>query len=33
MADCRKTADELEPLLDDQYLVYPTYGKLLFSVK
>ena len=33
MADCRKVADELEPLLDEQYLNYPTYGKLLFSVK
>jgi len=32
MATARKVADELETLLDDSYLPYPTYGKLLFGV-
>lgn len=32
MAAARKVADELESLLDDNYLPYPTYGKLLFGV-
>lgn len=32
MAEARAIADELELLLDDSYLPYPTYGKLLFGV-
>ena len=32
MTAARKVADELETLIDDQYLPYPTYGQLLFGV-
>ncbi|NCD08843.1 MAG: glutamine synthetase type III [Negativicutes bacterium] len=32
MQDIRVTADELEPLLSEKYLPYPTYGQLLFGV-
>jgi glutamine synthetase len=32
MGDARKIADELESLVDDHFLPYPTYGSLLFGV-
>lgn len=32
MGEARAVADELETMIDDQYLPYPTYGKLLFGV-
>ncbi|MEA5091414.1 Glutamine synthetase [bioreactor metagenome] len=32
MSDARKIADELEALVDDSFLPYPTYGSLLFGV-
>lgn len=32
MEEARIVADELEPLIDEQYLPYPTYGHLLFGV-
>lgn len=32
MQDIRVKADELEPLISEKYLPYPTYGQLLFGV-
>ena len=32
MQDIRTKADELEPLISEKYLPYPTYGQLLFGV-
>lgn len=32
MQDIRTTADELEALISEKYLPYPTYGQLLFGV-
>jgi len=32
MEDIRISADELEPMISEKYLSYPTYGQLLFSV-
>ena len=33
MGDLRKYADEAEALIPDEYLEYPTYGQLLFSLR
>lgn len=32
MVDIRAAADELEPMISEKYLSYPTYGQLLFGV-
>lgn len=32
MLDIRAAADELEPMISEKYLTYPTYGQLLFGV-
>ena len=32
MLDIRAAADELEPMISEKYLTYPTYGPLLFGV-
>ena len=32
MLDIRAVADELEPMISEKYLTYPTYGPLLFGV-
>ncbi|MHC1714369.1 MAG: glutamine synthetase III [Acidaminococcaceae bacterium] len=32
MLDIRAVADELEPMISEKYLTYPTYGQLLFGV-
>lgn len=32
MSEARAVADQLEPLIGSEYLPYPTYGELLFSV-
>ena len=32
MLDIRTVADELEPMISEKYLTYPTYGQLLFGV-
>lgn len=32
MLDIRAAADELEPIISEKYLSYPTYGQLLFGV-
>ena len=32
MVDIRAAADELEPMISEKYLTYPTYGPLLFGV-
>ena len=33
MEDLRKDVDEAEKLVPEEYLAYPTYGQMLFSLR